>query len=55
MMTSQAARVLPPARRINAGIDTQGDWDLLHVRKRELKLDAQLDLGFDESATADEG
>ena len=53
MMTSQASRVLPPARRINAGIDTQGDWELLHVRKKELTLDTQLELGFTESDKAD--
>lgn len=50
MMTSQAARVLPPARRINAGIDTQSDWELLHVRKRELSCDTQLELGFNDPA-----
>jgi hypothetical protein len=53
MMTSQVARVLPPARRINAGIDTQGDWELLHVRKKELTIDTQLELGFTEHDQAD--
>lgn len=46
MKTSQAARVLPPANRIIAGIGSQSDWELLHVRKRELSTDTQLELGF---------
>lgn len=54
MKVSQAARVLAPARRINAGIDTQGDWELLHVRKRELKVDAQMELGFEATGSPGE-
>lgn len=44
MKTSQAARVLRPAMRINAGTDTQDDWEQLHVCKREISCDAQLEL-----------
>ena len=46
MKKGQAARVLPQALRINTGTDTQEDWERLHMSKRELSGDAQLELGF---------
>ncbi|MGK5049482.1 KilA-N domain-containing protein [Janthinobacterium sp. GB4P2] len=46
MKKGQAARVLPQALRINTGTDTQEDWERLHVSKRELSGDTQMELGF---------
>lgn len=51
MKKGQAARVLPQALRINTGTDTQEDWERLHVSKRELSGDAQLELGFSDLGT----
>lgn len=48
MKTRQAARVLPPAIRIISGVDSQSDWELLHIQKRELSDDPQLELGLSE-------